>query len=126
MTVRQPLLFALALACGLGPLAAAAADHAADSGPVVDPSHTASAGDVTFEWKDVPIAVVVQAILGDIHGAAFEIAPGVEGRVTYTTPKPIGRWEALALLEKQLAANGAVLVSTGRGYIVEPVVAVNE
>jgi general secretion pathway protein D len=121
----NPRLIVLAVlaACAFAPLPASA--FAAEGDPA-EAQPTADAGDITFDWKNVPITVVVQAVLGDLLQTEYEIAPGVEGTVTYKTPRPVGRWEALALLEQQLAANGAMLVDTGRGYLVQPVAAAGD
>ena len=128
---RHTRFVALALcAAGLqiagGAAAVSDADPSTADLPIADASRAmnvapeAAAGDVTFDWKNVPIAVVVQAVVGDLLGDDYEIAAGVTGTVTYKTLAPITRWQALAVLEQQLAANGSVLVRTGRGYLIQP------
>jgi general secretion pathway protein D len=78
------------------------------------------AGDVTFNWENVPVPVVVKAILGDLLGENYVIAPGVQGTVTFATAKPINASQALAVLEQALAWNNLALVYKDGRYTVLP------
>ena len=63
---------------------------------------------------------VVKAILGDMLGQNYVIAPGVQGTVTLGTPKPVSPAEALNLLEMVLGWNNARLVYSGGRYNIVP------
>ena len=53
---------------------------------------------------------MVKAILGDMLGQNYVIAPGVQGTVTLATPKPVSPAEAMSLLEMVLGWNNARMV----------------
>ncbi len=78
------------------------------------------AGEVTFNWENVPVQEVVKAILGDLMGENYVIAPGVQGSVTFATSKPISADQALGVLEMVLAWNGAAIVHKDGRYTVLP------
>ncbi len=63
---------------------------------------------------------VVKAILGDMLGQNYVIAPGVQGTVTLGTPKPVSPAEAQNLLEMVLGWNNARLVYSGGRYNIIP------
>ncbi len=63
---------------------------------------------------------VVKAILGDVLGQTYVIAPEVQGKVTLATPNPVSPGEAMRLLEMVLGLNDARLVYTGGRYNVVP------
>ena len=63
---------------------------------------------------------MVKAILGDMLGQNYVIAPGVQGTVTLATPKPVSPAEALNLLEMVLGWNNARLVYSGGRYNIVP------
>jgi len=66
------------------------------------------------------VHAVVKAILGDMLGQNYVIAPGVQGTVTLGTPKPVSPAEAMNLLEMVLGWNNARLVYTGGRYNIIP------
>ncbi|QND79932.1 type II secretion system secretin GspD [Pseudoxanthomonas mexicana] len=79
----------------------------------------ASSGSATFNFEGESVHAVVKAILGDMLGQNYVIAPGVQGTVTLGTPKPVSPAEALNLLEMVLGWNNARLVySSGRYNII--------
>ena len=91
-------------------------NQAAASAP---PPSLASSGQATFNFEGDSLHAVVKAILGDMLGQSYNIAPGVQGTVTINTQKPVGSAGALALLEQVLAQNSARMVySDGRYNIV--------
>ena len=63
---------------------------------------------------------MVKAILGDMLGQNYVIAPGVQGTVTLATPKPVSPAEALNLLEMVLGWNNARLVFSDGRYNIVP------
>lgn len=80
----------------------------------------ASSGSATFNFEGESVHAVVKAILGDMLGQNYVIAPGVQGTVTLGTPKPVSPAEALNLLEMVLGWNNARLVYTGGRYNIIP------
>lgn len=80
----------------------------------------ASSGSATFNFEGESVHAVVKAILGDMLGQNYVIAPGVQGTVTLATPKPVSPAEAVNLLEMVLGWNNARLVYTGGRYNVIP------
>ena len=81
----------------------------------------ASSGSATFNFEGESVHAVVKAILGDMLGQNYVIAPGVQGTVTLGTPKPVSPAEALNLLEMVLGWNNARLVYSGGRYNIIPV-----
>ena len=81
----------------------------------------ARSGAATFNFEGESVHAVVKAILGDMLGQNYVIAPGVQGTVTLGTPKPVSPAEALNLLEMVLGWNNARLVYTGGRYNIVPV-----
>lgn len=78
------------------------------------------AGDVTFNWENVPLQEVIKAILGDLLQENYVIAPGVQGSVTFSTSKPINASQARSVLEMLLSWNNAALVYKDGRYTVLP------
>jgi len=76
----------------------------------------ASSGDATFNFEGESLHAVVKAILGDMLGQNYVIAPGVQGTVTLATPKPVSGAQALNLLEMVLGWNNARMVYSGGRY----------
>ena len=73
-------------------------------------------GTATFNFEGESVHVVVKAILGDMLGQNYVIAPGVQGTVTLATPKPVSSAQALNLLEMVLGWNNARMVYSGGRY----------
>ena len=80
----------------------------------------ASGGSATFNFEGESVHAVVKAILGDMLGQNYVIAPGVQGTVTLGTPKPVSPAQALNLLEMVLGWNNARLVYSGGRYNIIP------
>ena len=78
--------------------------------------HGASTGEATFNFEGESLHAVVKAILGDMLGQNYVIAPGVQGTVTLATPKPVSPAQALNLLEMVLGWNNARMVYSGGRY----------
>ncbi|WP_313139949.1 type II secretion system secretin GspD [Stenotrophomonas sp.] len=78
--------------------------------------NTASTGSATFNFEGESVHAVVKAILGDMLGQNYVIAPGVQGTVTLATPKPVSPAQALNLLEMVLGWNNARMVYSGGRY----------
>ncbi|HJW46695.1 MAG TPA: type II secretion system secretin GspD [Lysobacter sp.] len=90
---------------------------AASSAP---PALPATGGGAVFNFEGESVHAVVKAILGDMLGQNYVIAPGVQGTVTLGTPNPVSPAEALNLLEMVLGWNNARLVYSGGRYNVVP------
>jgi general secretion pathway protein D len=73
-------------------------------------------GTATFNFEGESVHAVVKAILGDMLGQNYVIAPGVQGTVTLATPKPVSSAQALNLLEMVLGWNNARMVYSGGRY----------
>ncbi|MFC3551522.1 type II secretion system secretin GspD [Lysobacter cavernae] len=84
------------------------------------PGLGATSGSATFNFEGESLHAVVKAILGDMLGQNYVIAPGVQGTVTLATPKPVSPAEALNLLEMVLGWSNARLVYSGGRYNIVP------
>ncbi len=84
------------------------------------PPSLASSGQATFNFEGDSLHAVVKAILGDMLGQSYNIAPGVQGTVTINTQRPVGSAGALALLEQVLAQNNARMVYSDGRYNIVP------
>jgi general secretion pathway protein D len=84
------------------------------------PGLGATTGSATFNFEGESLHAVVKAILGDMLGQNYVIAPGVQGTVTLATPKPVSPAEALNLLEMVLGWNNARLVYSAGRYNIVP------
>ncbi|HEY4583265.1 MAG TPA: type II secretion system secretin GspD, partial [Lysobacter sp.] len=79
-----------------------------------------SSGEARFNFEGESLQGVVKAILGDMLGQNYVIAPGVQGTVTLGTPKPVSPAEALNLLDMVLGWNNARMVYSGGRYNIVP------
>ncbi len=86
------------------------------------PSPLAGAGNgaAVFNFEGESVQAVTKAILGDMLGQNYVIAPGVQGTVTLATPKPVSPAQALNLLEMVLGWNNARLLYSAGRYNVVP------
>ncbi|MCC8362551.1 type II secretion system secretin GspD [Lysobacter sp. A6] len=83
------------------------------------PNLGGSSGAATFNFEGESLPAVVKAILGDMLGQNYVIAPGVQGTVTLATPRPVSPAQAMSLLEQVLSWNNARMVfADGRYNIV--------
>jgi general secretion pathway protein D len=97
----------------------------ASGGPAVTPSLAAqpggqSQGDVSLDFADTDIRVVVQQILGTILRQNYTMDPSVQGNVTLRTTVKLPRTALIPTLQTLLAQNGAVLVRNNGFYSVMP------
>ncbi len=93
---------------------------AATAGPVSAGGASARGGNTTFNFEGESLNAVVKAILGDMLGQNYVIAPGVQGTVTFATPKPIDSAQALSLLEMVLGWNNARMIYSDGRYTILP------
>ncbi len=84
------------------------------------PNLGGSSGAATFNFEGEALQAVVKAILGDMLGQNYVIAPGVQGTVTLATPNPVSPAQALSLLEMVLGWNNARMVYSDGRYNIVP------
>ncbi|MHB8911593.1 MAG: type II secretion system secretin GspD [Lysobacter sp.] len=84
------------------------------------PGRGATTGAATFNFEGESLHAVVKAILGDMLGQNYVIAPGVQGTVTLATPKAVSPADAISLLEQVLGWNNARMVYSGGRYNIIP------
>lgn len=84
------------------------------------PNLGATSGEATFNFEGESLHAVVKAILGDMLGQNYVIAPGVQGTVTLATPKPVSPASAMSLLEMVLGWNNARMVYADGRYNIVP------
>jgi len=68
---------------------------------------------VTLNFINVDIKEVAQAVLGDMLGYNYTIAPGVQGPVTVKFNRPVPKDSVLSTLSTIFKMNGAAIVQTG-------------
>lgn len=66
-------------------------------------------GEITLNLVDVPIEEAVRAVLSDALGRNYAIKPGVTGRVTLQTTRPLSEKALLETFQTILELNGATL-----------------
>ena len=84
------------------------------------PEIGATSGDARFNFEGESLHAVVKAILGDMLGQNYTIAPNVQGTVTYSTPQPVGSAQALSVLEMILGWNNARMIYSDGRYSIVP------
>lgn len=81
----------------------------------------AADGEISFNFEALPVQEVVRAVLGEMLGENYVIAPGVSGEVTFATAKPVNREQIMPILEMLLRWNNAAMVYKDGQYQVLPV-----
>ncbi|HVI58897.1 MAG TPA: type II secretion system secretin GspD [Luteimonas sp.] len=84
------------------------------------PNLAGTTGEATFNFEGESLQAVVKAILGDMLGQNYVIAPGVQGTVTLATPKPVSPAQAMSLLEMVLGWNNARMIYSDGRYNIVP------
>ncbi|WP_394540033.1 type II secretion system secretin GspD [Lysobacter enzymogenes] len=84
------------------------------------PGLPGTTGTASFNFEGESLHAVVKAILGEMLGQNYVIAPGVQGTVTLATPKQVNAAEAMNLLEMVLSWNNARLIYSGGRYNIVP------
>lgn len=77
-------------------------------------------GEITFNFEGESLQAVVHFILGQVLKENYVLAPGVKGKVTFATAKPISKSQLIPILEMMLSWNNAALVMVGDRYHVLP------
>jgi general secretion pathway protein D len=84
------------------------------------PKTVSEDGEIVLNFEGESVQSVVHTILGEVLQETFVIAPGVSGKVTFSTSKPVTREQLMPILELLLRWNGATLVFTEGRYHVLP------
>ncbi len=84
------------------------------------PNLGGTTGEASFNFEGESLQAVAKAILGDMLGQNYVIAPGVQGTVTLATPKPVSPAAALSLLEMVLGWNNARMIYADGRYNIVP------
>jgi len=75
---------------------------------------------VTLNLVNVPAPQAAKTILGDILAVRYTVDPGIEGKITIQTPKPVARSAVIDLFQAALRSNNAALVNTNGQYRIVP------
>jgi general secretion pathway protein D len=65
---------------------------------------------VTLNLVNMPAPQAAKTILGDILAVRYTVDPGVEGKITIQTPRPVTKATAVDLFQSALRANNAAIV----------------
>lgn len=87
---------------------------------VVAPGVQALGTGYTVNLQGVSVDAAAKALLSDILGAAYTIAPGAQGTITMATGGPVPRGQLLKLFEEALKADGLVLAKAGDAFVIQP------
>jgi general secretion pathway protein D len=97
------------------------------SGDILEPGAAAfvpslvSGPPVTINLANASIEAAAKAVLGDIFGLNYTVAPNLGGKITIQTSKPAPRVELIRLFHDSLTANGAAIIRTGQIYRVDSI-----
>ena len=93
------------------------------SGPVDNRATQDRDGGYRLNFEDAEIKDVLQAVLGNVLGLTYTLAPNITGRITISSAAPQSKTELLSTLETVLALQGLSLTKTGAIYRVAPLMA---
>jgi general secretion pathway protein D len=79
------------------------------------PDSNDSGDGITLNLVNVPIAQASKTVLGDIMAAHYTVDPGIEGKITIQTPKPVPKPVVLDLFQTALRANNVAITDGGGG-----------
>jgi general secretion pathway protein D len=79
-----------------------------------------AADGVTLNLVNVPAPQAAKTILGDILSVRYTVDPGIEGKITIQTPKPVARSAVMDLFQAALRSNNAALVNANGMYRIVP------
>ena len=85
------------------------------------PSPAVRAGDVSLNFPGVDVQIVAKAVLGDMLGVQYSLAPDLHTPVTVVTSRPIARADVFRFVEAAFAAGGVAMTNRGGVYMVLPV-----
>ena len=73
-----------------------------------------------MNFEDAEVKDVAQAVLGNVLGLSYTIAPNVAGHITISSSAPQNRTELLGTLETALSMQGLSLTRTGSSFRIAP------
>lgn len=73
-------------------------------------------GDISLNFPESDVRTVAKAVLGDLLGLPYRVAPGITSAVTVVTPGPIARGSVLLFLEDALRSSDLALVEQNGSY----------
>ena len=79
------------------------------TGAIGRPSEDVADG-VTLNLVNVPAPQAAKTILGDILSVKYTVDPGIEGKITIQTPKPVAKSAVIDLFQAALRSNNAAIV----------------
>ncbi len=71
-----------------------------------------------FQFRDAPIDLVLNQVLGEAFGLSFAVDPNVQGRLTIRIDGIVDGPSAVAALDGALRLQGVSITSNGSGYLV--------
>lgn len=80
-----------------------------------------TAGEITLNFQNSPIAEVVKTILGDILEVNYAINDAVSGSVSMRTARPVAQDALISVLDNLLRMNGAAIIKSQDFYEVVPI-----
>jgi general secretion pathway protein D len=86
----------------------------------INPSSEDVADGVTLNLVNVPAPQAAKTILGDILSVKYTVDPGIEGKITIQTPKPVARSAVIDLFQAALRSNNATVVNRNGMYRIIP------
>jgi general secretion pathway protein D len=78
-------------------------------------------GDVSLNFPAVDVRDLAKAVLGEMLGKTYSVAPGAKGSVTLVTEKPIAKADVLLAFENALRASNMALIRQGGAFLIAPI-----
>lgn len=75
-------------------------------------------GDISLNFAGADVQAVARAVLGDILGLQYVVAPELRAPITLVTERPVARADVLPLLEEALRVAGLAIVPQGQVYAI--------
>jgi general secretion pathway protein D len=91
-----------------------------DPQPARAPAPDANEDGVTLNLVNVPAPQAAKTILGDILAVRYTVDPGVEGKITIQTPRPVTKSAAIDLFQAALRGNNAAIVDANGLFKIVP------
>jgi general secretion pathway protein D len=85
------------------------------TGSISRPPEDAADG-VTLNLVNVPAPQAAKTILGDILLVRYTVDPGIEGKITIQTPKPVAKSAVIDLFQAALRSNNAAIINNNGMY----------
>jgi general secretion pathway protein D len=76
---------------------------------------------VTLNLVNIPAPQAAKTVLGDILAVRYTVDPGIEGKITIQTPRPVAKSDVIDLFQTALRANGAAIVNANGMYRIVPI-----